>query len=43
MVDGQPVIVKNGMPGQRVRFMINKKKRRKGGSKALGSAGAVTA
>ena len=24
MVDGQPVIVKNGMPGQRVRFMINK-------------------
>ena len=25
MVDGQPVIVKNGMPGQRVRFMINKK------------------
>lgn len=26
MVDGQPVIVKNGMPGQRVRFMINKKR-----------------
>ena len=26
-VDGQTVIVKNGMPGQRVRFRINKKRR----------------
>lgn len=25
VVDGQTVIVKNGMPGQKVRFMINKK------------------
>ena len=26
VVDGQTVIVKNGMPGQKVRFMINKKR-----------------
>jgi 23S rRNA (uracil1939-C5)-methyltransferase len=26
MIDGQEVTVKNGMPGQRVRFMINKKR-----------------
>ena len=26
MVDGQNVTVKNGMPGQKVRFMINKKR-----------------
>ena len=25
-VDGQKVIVKNGIPGQRIRFMINKKR-----------------
>ena len=26
VVGGQTVIVKNGMPGQKVRFMINKKR-----------------
>ena len=26
VVDGQTVTVKNGMPGQRIRFMINKKR-----------------
>ena len=42
VVDGQTVIVKNGMPGQKVRFMINKKR---GGSrsKASGSVRTITA
>ena len=37
VVDGQTVIVKNGMPGQKVRFMINKR------SKASGSVRTITA
>lgn len=43
VVDGQTVIVKNGMPGQKVRFMINKKRGRKSRSKASGSIRTITA
>ena len=33
-IDGEKVIVKNGIPGQKVRFMINKKRSgRAGGSR----------
>lgn len=37
------VTVKNGIPGQKVRFMINKKTRRPCGRQTSGSAGKVRA
>lgn len=41
-IDGEKVIVKNGIPGQKVRFMINKKQFRPGGGKTSGGSGEIT-
>ncbi len=42
-VDDQKVIVKNGIPGQKVRFMINKKRSGQGGGTPLRSSGEISA
>ena len=39
-MDGERVIVKNAVPGQKVRFVINKKERGKCGRPPVGGGGA---
>ena len=40
-IDGEKVIVKNGIPGQKVRFMINKKRSGRAEGRLAGSIGKV--
>ncbi len=43
IIDGRTVTVKNGIPGQKVRFLINKKEGRPSGRTTSGGAGKIPA